>query len=133
MRAFAATTMALTLAAMAATIEAQAPQEGGGRGGGRGGGQAAAAAPSGPPAWVMPSDEQRCPSKWGANDQRGSGNWMKPEIALRAARAIKTGEKFELGELLSMDTRETFLNGGRHMEIYTKPSQPTPGRRTENE
>ena len=29
--------------------------------------------------WQMPPDNQRCPSKWGAADQRGSANMMKPE------------------------------------------------------
>ena len=33
--------------------------------------------------WQMPPDSQRCPSKWGAGDQRGSGNMMKPETVLR--------------------------------------------------
>ena len=50
--------------------------------------------------WQMPPENQRCPSKWGAGDQRGSGNMMKPETVLRAARLIKTGEVFELGALL---------------------------------
>ena len=29
--------------------------------------------------WVPPAPAARCPSKWGAGDQRGSGNHMKPE------------------------------------------------------
>jgi len=29
--------------------------------------------------WQPPADSQRCPSKWGAADQRGAGNHMKPE------------------------------------------------------
>ena len=41
--------------------------------------------------WQPPSDAQRCPSKWGAGDQRGSANHMKPETVLRAARLIRTG------------------------------------------
>jgi hypothetical protein len=28
--------------------------------------------------WQPPSPDQRCPSKWGAADERGSGNHMKP-------------------------------------------------------
>ena len=39
--------------------------------------------------WQPPSESQRCPSKWGAGDQRGSGNHMKPETVLRAARLIR--------------------------------------------
>jgi hypothetical protein len=33
--------------------------------------------------WQPPADSARCPSKWGANDQRGAGNHMKPETVLR--------------------------------------------------
>ena len=51
--------------------------------------------------WQPPSESQRCPSKWGAGDERGSGNHMKPQTVLRAARLIKTGEVFELGQVLS--------------------------------
>jgi len=41
--------------------------------------------------WQMPPEDQRCPSRWGVADQRGSGNLMKPETVLRAAKLIKTG------------------------------------------
>ena len=33
--------------------------------------------------WKPPAESQRCPSKWGAGDERGSANHMKP--ASRAA------------------------------------------------
>ena len=83
--------------------------------------------------WQMPADSQRCPSKWGAGDQRGSGNWMKPETVLRAAKLIRTGEVFELGAVLSPDPNELFFNFGRSYNIYTKPSLPVPNVRTSNE
>jgi kynurenine formamidase len=85
------------------------------------------------PLWQLPSDDQRCPSKWGAGDQRGSGNLMKPDAVLRAAKLIKTGEVFELGELLSNDPKEAFINGGRQFTLLTKPDNPKPNTRTENE
>ena len=44
--------------------------------------------------WQAPADSQRCPSKWGAADERGAGNHMKPETVLRATRLIRTGEMF---------------------------------------
>ena len=44
------------------------------------------------PSWTPPPDSARCPSKWGAGDQRGSGNHMKPQSVLNAAKLIKTGE-----------------------------------------
>src|SRR5947207_2886565 len=51
--------------------------------------------------WNVPPESQRCPSKWGAGDERGSGNHMKnPEVVLRGARLIKTGEAIELGYVL---------------------------------
>jgi kynurenine formamidase len=83
--------------------------------------------------WQMPPDDQRCPSKWGAGDQRGAGNMMKPEAVLSAAKLIKTGETFELGAVLSPDPKEAFINGGRVFNIYTKPSLPEPNERRENE
>ena len=42
--------------------------------------------------WKPPTDAQRCPSKWGAGDQRGAGNHMKPESVVKATRLIKSGE-----------------------------------------
>lgn len=83
--------------------------------------------------WQMPPENQRCPSKWGAGDQRGTANMMKPETVLRAAKLIKSGELFELGAVLSPDPKEAFINGGRVFNIYTKPSLPKPNARQENE
>jgi kynurenine formamidase len=83
--------------------------------------------------WQMPPDNQRCPSKWGPGDQRGSGNMMKAETVLRAAKLIKTGEVFELGAVLSPDPKEAFINTGRVFNIYTKPSPPIPNARQVNE
>ncbi len=82
--------------------------------------------------WQPPTDAQRCPSKWGRDDQRGSGNHMKPETVLRAARLIRTGEVFELGQVLS-DAMPLF--GGRRFEIVTKRTRNDPGtnRRGSNE
>src|SRR4029453_875465 len=51
--------------------------------------------------WRPPADAEGCPSKWGANDQRGSANHMKPEAVLRATKLIRTGEVIEIGHVLS--------------------------------
>src|SRR5947209_15294411 len=59
--------------------------------------------PAAAQAWRPPMDSQRCPSKWGAGDQRGSANHMKPETVLRATRLIRTGEVIELGHVLSSE------------------------------
>ena len=74
--------------------------------------------------WQPPPDSQRCPSKWGAGDERGSGNHMKPETVLRAARLIKTGEVFELGRVLNESMP---LSAGRRFEILTKRTRNDPG------
>jgi kynurenine formamidase len=75
--------------------------------------------------WQPPSDAQRCPSKWGAADQRGSGNHMKPETVLRATRLIRTGEVFELGHVLGESMP---LFAGRRFQIFTKRTRNDPGR-----
>ncbi len=67
--------------------------------------------------WRPPADNQRCPSKWGASDERGSANHMSPETVLRATRLIRTGEVIELGHVLS-STMPFF--GTRRFDIHTK-------------
>jgi kynurenine formamidase len=74
--------------------------------------------------WQPPPDAQRCPSKWGADDQRGSANRMTPEAVLRAARVIRTGEMFELGRVLS-STMPFFP--GRRFDLLTKRTVVNPG------
>src|SRR5262247_4507008 len=48
------------------------------------------------PTWTPPADSARCPSKWGAGDERGAANHMKPQTVLNAIKLIKTGEVIEL-------------------------------------
>jgi kynurenine formamidase len=74
--------------------------------------------------WKPPADSQRCPSKWGPGDERGSGNHMKPDTVLRASRLIKTGEVFELGRVLEEGMP---LPAGRRFEILTKRTRNDPG------
>jgi kynurenine formamidase len=83
-------------------------------------------------AWRPPSDAQRCPSKWGAADLRGSGNHMKPETVLRATRLIRTGEVFELGRVLKADMP---FSVGRRFVMETKRTNMNTGanRRGSNE
>src|SRR4051812_20125575 len=72
-------------------------------------------------AWRMPPEAERCPSKWGAGDQRGTANMMTRESVVRAARLIKTGESFELGALLSPDPKEAFINAGASSTSIRSP------------
>src|SRR3989449_10825099 len=68
------------------------------------------------PSWRPPADSQRCPSKWGAADERGSGNHMKPETVLRAARLIRSGEVIELGHVLSAQMP---ISGTRPYDVHS--------------
>ncbi|HWQ39574.1 MAG TPA: cyclase family protein [Burkholderiales bacterium] len=67
--------------------------------------------------WTPPAPGERCPSKWGAADERGAANHMKPETVMRAARLIRSGEVIELGRVLSMDMP---FFGTRRFDLHTK-------------
>src|ERR1700730_8339437 len=69
------------------------------------------------PAWSPPPKSQRCPSKWGAGDERGAGNHMKPQTVLNAAKLIKTGEVVELGHVLDGNIP---FSGGRRFDMHIK-------------
>ena len=92
---------------------------------------AGAAAPAAAQSWTPPPPDERCPSKWGAGDERGSANHMGPESVLRAASLIRTGRVFELGQVL----RPSMPLGARHFDLYVKPTGPFAGsnRRGSNE
>ena len=82
--------------------------------------------------WKPTPESQRCPSKWGAGDERGSANHMKPESVLKATRLIRTGEVFELGHVLG-STMPFF--GTRRFDVHTKRTfmNPPSNRRGSNE
>lgn len=90
------------------------------------------ASTAGAQTWNPPPDSQRCPSKWGAGDQRGAANHMKADTVLRAARLIKTGQVFELGRRLEQGMP---LQTTRTFELHTKRTAPLAGsnRRGSNE
>jgi kynurenine formamidase len=67
--------------------------------------------------WTPPTEAERCPCKWGAHDQRGSANHMKPETVLRAAKLIRQGEVIELGQTLSPAMP---LSNNRRFDLHTK-------------
>ena len=81
--------------------------------------------------WTPPPPDERCPSKWGADDERGAANHMGPETVLKAARLIQTGRVIELGQVL----RPSMPLGARHFDLYVKPTGPFTGsnRRGSNE
>jgi kynurenine formamidase len=82
--------------------------------------------------WKPPADSERCPSRWGAGDERGSANHMKPDSVLKAAKLIQTGEVIELGHVLNQ-TMPFF--GTRRFDLHSKRTfmnQPS-NRRGSNE
>ena len=68
--------------------------------------------------WSPPAEEDRCPSRWGADDERGSANHMGPASVLRAASLIRSGEVVELGHVL----HGSIPLGNRHFDLYPKPT-----------
>ena len=88
-------------------------------------------APAAAQSWSPPPPEERCPSKWGAGDERGAANHMDPATVLKAARLIQTGRVIELGQVLRSD----MPLGARHFDLYMKPTGPYTGsnRRGSNE
>jgi len=84
------------------------------------------------PSWTPPPDSARCPSKWGAGDERGAANHMKPQSVLNAVKLIKTGEVIELGHVLSAQMP---LSPGRIFNMQVKRTAAPLGtnQRTGNE
>jgi len=74
--------------------------------------------------WTPPAPEARCPSKWGAADERGAANLQTAQQVLKAAKLIRTGELIELGRTLSPDIP---LFGTRKFEIHLKRTGPSIG------
>ena len=82
------------------------------------------AAPAFAQSWQPPAPAQRCPSKWGAADERGAANHMSPQNVMRASQLIRTGQVFELGRVLESSMP---LFGTRKFEIHTKRTGPSLG------
>jgi kynurenine formamidase len=82
--------------------------------------------------WKPPAESARCPSKWGAGDERGSANHMKPASVLAATKLIRTGEVFELGHVLRQGMP---LQATRQFNVHTKRTfmNPQSNQRGSNE
>lgn len=74
-------------------------------------------AAAGAQSWTPPAPEARCPSKWGAADERGAANLVTAESVLAASKLIRSGEVIELGRVLAMDMA---FFGTRRFDIHTK-------------
>jgi kynurenine formamidase len=84
------------------------------------------------PSWTVPPEKERCPSKWGAGDERGSANHQKAAAVMKAVGLIKTGEIIEIAHVLS-DKMPFF--GTRRFDMHMKRTfmnQPS-NRRGSNE
>ena len=93
---------------------------------------ASAAAQAQQPTWTPPEPSQRCPSKWGANDERGSMNNQTPAAVLAATKLIRTGEVIELGHVLNNNMP---ISGTRRYDVHPKRTfmNPQSNRRGSNE
>jgi kynurenine formamidase len=69
------------------------------------------------PSWTVPAERERCPSKWGAGDERGAANHMKPQTVLNAIKLIKTGEVIELAHVLGPGMP---FFGTRRFDVHVK-------------
>jgi kynurenine formamidase len=73
--------------------------------------------------WHPLPPEKRCPSPWGAHDERGAANHMTPETVLKGLRLVKEGKIYELGRVLEA-AMPTF--GTRRFGLHTaRSSGPT--------
>jgi kynurenine formamidase len=86
----------------------------------------------GTPRWSPPAAAQRCPSRWGPNDRRGSMNLLTPERMRNAASMIREGRKVEIGHMLAQDMP---FFGTRRFDVHLKQQfmNPQANRRGSNE
>jgi kynurenine formamidase len=84
------------------------------------------------PSWSPPAEKDRCPSKWGAGDERGAANHIGPATVMNAIKLIKTGEIIELSHVLN--AQMPFF-GTRRFDLHTKRTfiNPPSNRRGSNE
>jgi kynurenine formamidase len=67
--------------------------------------------------WTVPPPGVRCPSKWGAADERGSANHMNAKSVMRAKELIRSGEVIEIAHVLNAQMP---FNGTRRFDVHTK-------------
>ena len=75
--------------------------------------------------WMPPPPEKRCPSVWGADDERGAGNLQTPETVLRASKVIREGKMYELGKVLD---RTIPMSPGRTFSLNVQRTSGPNGR-----
>src|SRR5262245_39559436 len=73
--------------------------------------------------WISP--EKRCPSPYGADDERGAANLQTPQSVLAAARLIREGKIYELGKILD---RTIPMSPGRSFALNLQRTSGPNGR-----
>ena len=82
--------------------------------------------------WSPPAAAQRCPSRWGPNDRRGSMNLLTPDRIRNAASMIREGRKIEIGHVMNQSMP---FFGTRRFDVHQKQlfMNPQSNRRGSNE
>jgi kynurenine formamidase len=75
--------------------------------------------------WMPSPPEKRCPSVWGADDERGAANLQTPESVLAAAKLIREGKIYELGKVLD---RTIPMSPGRSFSLNIQRTSGPNGR-----
>lgn len=75
--------------------------------------------------WMPPPPETRCPSPYGANDERGAANLQTAETVLKASRMIRDGKIYELGKVLD---RKIPMSPGRSFSLNVQRTSGPNGR-----
>jgi hypothetical protein len=73
--------------------------------------------------WISP--EKRCPSPYGADDERGAANLQTPQNVVAAARLIREGKIYELGKILD---RTIPMSPGRSFVLNVQRTSGPNGR-----
>jgi kynurenine formamidase len=73
--------------------------------------------------WIAP--DKRCPSPYGADDERGAANLQTPESVLAAAKLIREGKMYELGKVLD---RSIPMSPGRSFVLNVQRTSGPNGR-----
>jgi len=75
--------------------------------------------------WMPPPPDKRCPTVWGADDERGAANLQTPETVLRASKVIRDGKMYELGKVLD---RNIPMSPGRSFVLNVQRTSGPNGR-----
>jgi kynurenine formamidase len=84
-----------------------------------------AAQPAQAQGWMPPPPDKRCPSPYGADDERGAANLQTAQSVLEAAKLIRDGKVYELGKVLD---RNIPMSPGRSFVLNVQRTSGPNGR-----